>query len=485
MPIVVMGLLSACYGDKPPTDLSEKPVSTQTTVTQTLPHLSHIGIRARVKTEDFSSLVRQELPETVIGDGTERMCKRVIGLKVCGTAQWEYQINRGEDISVSAVNDKIELRIPLEFSGIAGIQGDVAKALNLSRLDFNGALDADLTMGFDLDKDWCPIIDTQISYVWTRKPRVKWTGGIELNVQSHVDEAIAKQLADLQPKLKEAIDCEQFREMLQTHWRSYSFPIELSANETMHLNLTPSGFAFSGVHTETDQLGVTFTLIANTSLEPEAIEINNVELPEVQQIDYDIGTTEFELLVRASYNQLQSYTAPSLIGKNFTSKTAAGLVSVRVNNLDISANNDGITVALAFDADLPATRRNTPGTVFLTAKPHIESDINVISLRDIKISPVLDSKLWKLLATVFEQKIITAIQEKAILDLTPKIQELEKTLLAQLTDSASTSGLSINAQELSIAITRLTPEKEALAAIMQARVQLDIDVPLAVLSSGR
>ncbi|MBX2886671.1 MAG: DUF4403 family protein [Granulosicoccus sp.] len=483
--ICVAAMLASCSGDKDPTDVSEKPDAATATTTETLPHLSRLGIRARIQFDDFAELIRQELPATMLGDGTEKTCKRVIGIKVCGTAQWQYQINRGENIKVTGDNDRIVLQLPLDFNGIAGIRGDIAEALNLSRLQFNGALDASIHLGLNLDKNWCPVIDTQIDYTWTRTPRVKWTGGLKLNVRNHLDDAIAKQLTELQQKLAASIDCDRFRNEIQKHWRSYSFPLDVYKSDTMFLNLTPSGFSFSGIHTEADKLGVAFTLVANTVLQSQPIDAVRAPLPDVEQSDYSIGITEFELLVRADYQQLQKLAAPTLVNRVFTSDTAAGPVSVMVKSLNISGNQTGVTLELAFDADLPGTRGNTPGTVFLTALPHIDSRTNTISLREIQLTPVLDSALWNILTSVFEDKIIRTIQDKAVLDMGPNIKDLEQSLLVQLGNPATTSGLNINADNLSISLTRLQPERDALAAVMRADVQLDIDVPLSVLRTRR
>lgn len=481
--LVLLTLLTACKQEKEPTIISENPLSMTTeTLTKTQSHISHIGVRTRINYEDFTALIREELPESHTDSGTERLCERVIGIKICGTAEWTYVLNRGDDIEISGNDNIVTLALPVHFYGTAGIQGDVAKTLKLSKLDFTGALDVNIHLRLDLADDWCPKIDTQVTYEWVQTPRVKWAGGLDLNIRKYLDDAINDQLDMLPEKITKAIDCDQFRGTLVEHWRSYNFPLDLSIDKTMYLNLTPIGFAFSGVHTETDSLGIAFTLEAKTAVEPTPIVQHPIDLPALEKIDYTTGRTEFELLVRAGYDQLTALAAPEVVGKTFTSETTAGPVSVLINSVELSGNNKRITIGIDFDANLPTTRTNTPGTVYLSATPVIQTQTQQISLTNIELTKVLDSKLWNLLASVFEQKIIQSIQKKAVWDLSPKIKKLEDQILKQLTDSDKTAGVVISASDIFVALMSLSVEPESLAAILHAGGTLDIVLPLAVIT---
>jgi len=251
---IVLILPSACNKqDDTPTQVSEIPASENVGDTSKLKaRPSRINIRTRIRLSDIQSMIESELPAKMDGTGEQRQCKRVLGIKLCGTAQWVYAVERGTIITQAAEGDRLALQVPLAFNGNAGIQGPIAKTLNLSKLDFSGALLGDVKLSLDLDKSWCPNIKTDITYQWQSKPEVEWVSGLDMDLSKHLDKAIAKQLAGLDEKLKQAIDCIEFKANIANNWRNYSFPIDIpnaTQNENMHLNLHPIAFAFSGLHT--------------------------------------------------------------------------------------------------------------------------------------------------------------------------------------------------------------------------------------------
>jgi len=447
---------------------------------QNLSRRSQIGLRAKVSYQVFSELIHQHVPAVHEGAGNERKCERVIGIKVCGTADWQFSVRRGNTIQVSGHDDTVVLLMPVEFSGTAGVRGDIARSLGLSNLDFSGALEATIKLGFDLDANWCPTIATDITYAWTQTPKVEWIGGMDVNIKKYLSDEIDKQLSELPEKLRESIQCDQFRAELAKHWRSYSFPLNLTDDQTMHLNLTPQGFRFSGVHTDESHLGVSFVLEANAVAESAPLDSQQLTLPQLRSIEYKPGKLVFELLVRREYKHLQALAEPELIGQTFTSETALGQTSIVVRDLRIYRSEQGMTIAIEFDADLPATRSNTSGIVYLTATPEIDTFNQQIRLANISLTKVLDSKLWDKLSILFESKILASIRHNAIVDLKPRIKQLESELLNQLSDPTNTEGVLVEANDLTISVSDLTAEDDALAAVLQLNATLDLQLPLSV-----
>jgi hypothetical protein len=90
--------------------------------------------------------------------------------------------------------------------------------------------------------------------------------------------------------------------------------------------------------------------------------------------------------------------------------------------------------------------------------------------------------LWNLISTVFEGQIIAAIQRGSIIDLASRTRELESRILQQLQDPARTGGIEVRARNLTLRLLDIIVENEALAARAQVSAELDIDIPLTVLS---
>ena len=475
-------LLSACDKNEPTTLVSEKPASENVgRASQLQAQPSTINIRTRIRLSDIQSMIESELPADMDGTGEQRQCKRVLGIKLCGTAQWLYQVKRGAITTQAAEDDRLALQVPLTFSGNAGIQGDIARALKLTKLDFDGALLGNVKISLDLDEQWCPVIKTKIDYQWQKKPEVEWIAGLDMDLSEHLDKAIAKQLEGLDDTLKQAIDCFDFKNNIAQQWRRYTFPISVTESNTMHLNLQPVSFAFSGMHTNDEHAGVSFTLTANTLLESSPAEPTQEALPPLQRTGYKPRQSRFEVLIRSNYDQLAALAKPALLNKTFSANGAAGKVDVTINDLDLSGNNEGVTLKLDFDAKLPGSRRLSKGEVYLTATPEVDLLSQEISLSNIQLSKVLDSTLWNAIASLFESKIIKAIEEQTLWDVHEQIEELETELLTQLNDPTKTLGLEVSAQTLQIELQELVPEQNALAALLSVETDMDIVIPDTVL----
>ncbi len=446
-------------------------------------HQSRLSTRARIAHADLIALVEEEVPAEHTDTGKQKICKKVLGFKACGNARWNYTVVRNGKVSITAAddlstNDFIDISVPMTFSGQAGIGGDVAKVLKLDALDFAGAMIAKLRLKLDLAENWCPQIDTEMSYEWTKTPRLKWKGGLDLNLRDKLDKAIAKQLDGLEEKAAGAIDCDEFRNTIQTQWKHHSIPLDLPGNETLFLNIKPNEFSFSGIKTDADKLGLAFTLNAETSVHPEAPPPQALTLPALTRTEYQAGATEFNILIRAAYSQLQSMAEQQLVGRNFTESSPAGDVSVDIDSMALSGNPDGVTVNLGFHAKLPGKKHPSPGNVYLTATPVLEPFTQTIHLENIALSNVLDSTLWNTIAKVFNNKIITEIEKKAVFELGPKLTEVSELLEKQLSDPQRTGGLAIAEPEVNVILEKLIPEHSNLAALIKVETQLDIDVPV-------
>ena len=477
----VLGI--AGCAEKPPehSQVSQQPPAATQLANQTVEHQSRFSTRARIAYADLAALADEEIPAKHVGDGKQKVCKKVLGLKLCGNARWQYTVQREGNISINGQDDYVILGVPMRFFGKAGIGGDVARALNMNAMDFSGAMNLQLRLKLDLADDWCPVIDTSVSYEWTKAPRLEWTAGIDFNLKDQVDKAITKQLAGLQDMAANAVDCDEFRNTIQSQWKQYSIPIDLPKSDTVYLNIEPNGFSFSGIKTEQEKLGLAFSLDAQTSVQATALATTTLPLPTLSRTNYQAGETRFSVLIRASYAQIESLAAEKIVGQTFSETSPAGDVAVTITSVAVSGNPTGITLNLGFQANLPGKKLPTPGNVYLTATPVVDAFTQTVRLSDISLSNVIDSALWNTLATVFNKKIINELENKAVLDIGPKLNEIATLLEEQLADPTRTGGLNISSPVVNVFLEKLIPEQDNLAALVRAETQLDIDIPVKTL----
>ncbi|MFK7997613.1 MAG: DUF4403 family protein [Granulosicoccus sp.] len=481
-------LVSSCTREKGVSQVSEQPATTKNapaTLTQERP--GTFALRARVRFEDIEALAAQQIPARYPVTGSKRVCKRIIGIKACGTANWNLTVNRAGKLQIKGDEGIVYISTPIGFDGVLGIQGSVAKALGLNALDVSGRTRTLIALSLNMGADWCPEVRADVSYEWTKKPTLVYSGALDFSLESVVNDALDKQLATLESRLNESIDCDAFNEQLSRYWRSYTFPLEIPASaqngdaEQLHLNIVPTDFAFSGLRTEDEKLGVSFSLSATTVVESNPEPESELTLPPLKQVTFADSRTDFDLVLRARYSQLETLIRPRLIDKTFSTESAAGPVSVTVTSFKLSGNAQDVTVSIGFSAKLPGSRNDTKGLVYLQASPVVDTENEKLILDNIRLSRVLDSTLWNLISRVFEGQIIAQLERNSELDLAPRLRNLEQSLTAQLQDPERTAGLQVRATGLSIQIMEIVAEENTLAARARVATELDIDIPLSVI----
>ncbi len=441
---------------------------------------SKISTRTRISYADLESLLEKSIPATHTDVDQKKICKRVLGIKLCGTANWNYTIVREDSVNIKGEDNFVVLTTPMRFSGQGGISGDVAKVLALDALDFKGALNIVARLHFDLDESWCPVVTTNVQYQWTENPKVKWAAGIDFNVKEQIDGELTKQLAGLQEKVNAEIDCEKFRTQISEQWKSHSIKLDLPQAQSSYLNFFPTGFSFSGINTEQDHLGIAFTLDAETIVQAEAVIETREALPPVKRNPYQPGFTRFDIVIHADYEQLHALASPSLTGKTFTQQSKAGDVSVEVQNILLSGNTSGVTIELDFTALLPGKSQWTKGTAYMVATPAINISNGTLYLKDIALSNAVDSRPYDLLLTLFNKQIVDQLNKQAVLDLTPYFIELENKIAQQLNNTERTGGLEISANDINVELRSVKAESKTLAAVLRVEATLDIDIPATV-----
>jgi len=172
------------------------------------------SLRAYIAYDDIASLIDTAMPAAHPVSGTKQLCKRILGFKACGTGLWDLDITRTGPLEVGGSKNSLLITSPLSFKGDVGVEGKVAKALGLSTLDTSGDVDVEVSIALNLNESWCPDISTSVSYAWTNKPTLVWKGNFDFSLESIVNDALDKQLAGLDERIRESIDCADIRKQI-------------------------------------------------------------------------------------------------------------------------------------------------------------------------------------------------------------------------------------------------------------------------------
>jgi hypothetical protein len=442
---------------------------------------SKLGLQARLRYDHLQRAAEAASLEPYRGEGRKRGCDRVLGKKVCATAVWNYTIRRTGPIAISNNKDRVRLTLPLQFDGIVSVEGRAAKLLGLRNKDLTGALEVSADIGLDVDDQWCPVVDSSLSYRWLSEPRLRVLGRMKINLRKSVDRALEKQLPALSQRLAQTIDCDTFLQRLNDQWKTHLIPIRLPGEDETLLKIVPTGLAFSGSVAKSDHLSFSLSVDATTeTLSGEAAMTarktpqSPQDLPRRSNEQAEPGTVEFNLLLRLSYEALTSLLTEKVVGKRFD--TAAG-AQLTVKAIELYPSAERLIFKLDFTARAATSWFDSNGTLYLSARPMAGKDGRSLHFDDIHLTRVIDSELWRLLSTLLNDQILQAVERESRMDLSDSITRLEDNIATTLANPDKTGGIAITARPPQVRLTAVNVEQHTMAAIIHVSSRLQASIP--------
>ncbi len=453
------------------------------------PIQSNIGLHTRLPYRSLISAAEQVTEETQYGSGEKQSCKRVLGAKVCATLQWQYSIRRDGDIEIEPKDDRLQLRLPISFAGVVSVDGRGGKLLGLRNKEIDGKLELIADLDFAIGKDWCPKLDSDVNYRWRSDPKITLIGSIRINLRKSVDKALQRKLRDLKTRLNDVIDCTEFRKIVQRQWHTHSLDIDLNANSTSQLLVTPVAASVSKVGMLKDHVSVAFDLNAIVKMRQPDLTIATDPLQKAQtQSDFNLpdliphtrtpGTVEFSLLMEVPYPLLRERLAGKTVGETYASGDSHSLT---VTSLDLYPAEQLLIIDVGFRADAFGSLFNTTGNVYISARPVADPANNQLILEELQLTRSIDSKLMTAVTTVLRHQLISALQEASVIDLQPSMAKIESSIEAALSNPEKTAGIEVNVESPEVRLMALNPQANGLAAIVHLSTRLQAKVPEDVL----
>ena len=368
------------------------------------PTPSSIGLQARIPFQTIITAAEHATSENQSGSGEQQSCKKILGARVCATLLWEYNIARAGNIELLPSGDKLRLILPIGFNGLVGVDGRGAKLLGLRNKDLDGKLKLIADLNVKVSNDWCPTIDSTVTYEWLSDPKIRIAGNLRINLKKSVDKALQRKLKDLHNKLSGLIDCEKFRQSAEEQWRTHTLPVSIKQDVDSHVRLTPLNASISDTQIENDHIAMSFQLGALVELLPAPEEDRDLPLPVLASRIDSPGTVEFSLLLDIPYQQLQELIAPKIIGKN-TSISSSG--SLTVTSLNIYPSGQLLTFDIGFKADAVGGLMKTQGNIYVSAKPVVDPENNLLHLTEVEFTRSIDNKVVSVLSTLMRRQSVS------------------------------------------------------------------------------
>jgi len=427
---------------------------------------STIGLHARLPYQSIIGAAEHATKDAQTGAGEKQACKKLLGAKVCATLQWNYVIARDGEVKITPLEDKLQLRLPVSFSGQVSVDGRGGKLLGLRNKDIGGKLELVADLKVYIKPNWCPAIDSTISYEWRSDPKIRLVGGIKINLRKSVDKALQSKLQELQTKLATVVDCSEFRQAVQKQWRTHTLPVKMKHADVSDLHITPLNASVSEIGILPDHVGIAFELGAIVELLQSAeplVQNETLPLPDLTPETQNPGIVEFSLLLEIPYQQLNKRLSDKLLGQTYSSGKSNALT---VTSVDLYPSDQLLIIEVGFNANAVGSLLQTTGRVYISTKPVANPADNTLKLQDLQLTRTIDSKLLSALTTILRQQLLTELNKISVVDLQPTLNKLEGTVQEALGNPDKTGGLIVAVEAPEVRLMALNPQSNGLAAIV-------------------
>lgn len=432
--------------------------------------------------QDSAVALGLRLPFTLLREAAERAMPASFRLAAEPGADTPYDITiRRGAITLGEAGGRLRATLALAVDGTAGTGGGLARFLGLDRNPIDAAAEVQAVLGVGLDRDWCPRLDVKVDYRWTRAPRLEIVGGWWIDIEERVRAQVQTALAGLPAQLDALLPCNTVRAQALALWDPRSIRVQLPAAPPLFIGIAPQSVGLSEVAVEARDLRLVLGLRARTTIgstpPPKAPPgfLPPLEALPAGSAARD-GRLRLSIPVRAGYDMIRDWLMREFGRQDIPVETPLGTVGLRVTEIFVYPSAPAITLDVGFRADLPGRWPDTAGRVTISAEPVLEQGGTRIRLRDVKIGRDVDSLVWSALTLAFEQRIRAWVEEVAVYDLKPAMDDAMAELRRRLSDPAFTGGLAVTLTRPALRLERVVSENDALAILGTAEAGVEAEV---------
>ncbi len=399
---------------------------------------------------DLNEVVQQSVTQRIGGDvgrfvgQVAKYVTKIVTVNqvrhVCQDVDYKVQVARTAPVTVSPGVNKIHVVTNVSIIGQAGFSGDLAKALALDKKNFRGGIEGNADVSLDLDEHWCPHLGVTAGYRWTDKGQLEIIHNVWLGIEGQVGDKLKDQINGAIAKLQSSLTCDTVTKALADIWHPYSLAVPLPdlPGNSAYVNFMPTSAGFSGVAYSPTGLGVALALAGAIEVTTSpAAQPGGSNLPPLTRIPATSDKIAIVLPVRIGYDDASGAALAYLKGHAFDADTPAGHIKAKVTSVELYPSNGRLALALGFSASTPRRFFDTAGTVYLLAEPLLDAGQQVVKLKNVSFTAVVDNALWSTLAEIFNGPIKTFIEQRALYDLKPRLADLRSKLQSQLVEASA------------------------------------------------
>ena len=440
---------------------------------------SSFSVNIRLPFDELSVRANQAAPKTYQGHGVgKRKCKRIIGIKTCGTPEYDYVVKRGEISVTAGPANSIRLSVPLAISGHGGYQGKGAKLFGLQSKQFKASLQAVSDISLTVANNWCPQPTIRADFEWIEGAKIELFRGVWVGVRSMVEPRLKEKIAELSNSVAKQIDCEDIRRKLQTVWTKHSWPIQIGdTKEPNHLNISPEQIGFSGLVVDRQAVNFAVHLVADARISATPANTDPMPLPPpLPELHSAASSADSALAVSlptfVSYEQVRELIANRLMKAPIRTETSAGDATLTTRDVNVYPSGEKLVIAALLDVDLPTQLFDVSGWVYLTTTPRAENNGTALRLAEPTFSRDVNSKTWRLVSVVLEQNIKDGLSDWGVIDLNESISKAKDRLAEQVATPRLDFSLDVGDPQLRLGEIAVTANQLVIETIFRSRADI-------------
>ena len=403
---------------------------------------------------------------------------------VCQDVDYTVSVSRTSPVTVSPAVNAVHVSMDVTITGQAGFSGDVAKALKLDRKNFRGGVEVFADLAFDVDEHWCPKITGAANFRWTDKAQLEIVHNVWLGIEGQVGGKIRDRLNAAVAELQSKLRCAEVATAVSKAWHLYSIPLKIPdlGASRLFLNFTPESAGFSGVSYEKDDLR--FALAIGTLTELTTVPAPPQQAPALPPLKSILASSDaisITVPIRMDYGTLSDVTRSFLKERTFAADLPTGHVAVTVDDVQIYPSNGQLALGVHFAAKTNHQLFDTKGVVYLLSTPQLDPTNQVVRFTDVSFTTITDNAVWSSVATVFQSTIKSELEQKAVIDLKPKIADLRTQIQNQLGAAAAKQGIGLSLEQDTIGLQSVQLDDHFVTVVAALKGAADLvvnEIPL-------
>lgn len=361
----------------------------------------------------------------------------------------DVTVRSNGDLTVTPRGESLRMLVPVRVKVDAYRQkSNGTRGVELGRGSAELTLRLDMT--FRIDEDWVLHADISPDYRWNRSPTMT-VGPITMSVQGLVEDELDAQLPMLKETLEQMVrETKILRPLVRKAWRSFLQPRRISTDPTVTIQFEAN--ALTATDPQTSPRGLHMVLGATGPLQvwlgdaPQEGS-SRERLPDRQPPSNETTATRLLLPVHLNWDDLTGEARAQLTGQSFSSDLPqnAGTATATVTDvLGIYPSGDHIAVGVLLQ--LAASGQTIDATVWLLAKPTVQSIQQALSLQDFSFAAQTNNAVANVALVALTDTITEALQSQLVFPLAPTIEDLLQEANAGFQEQATaTEGLELQA----------------------------------------